>query len=65
MGILRVTRWSRLARARLGYWTGCAGLSAGAGLQFGTGVGLMVGGLVTAASFLFVVDVDRPEEVDR
>lgn len=57
MGLLRVTRWSRLARARLGYWTGCAGLSAGAGLQFGVGVGLMAGGALTAASFLLLVDV--------
>lgn len=61
MGFLRVTRWSRLARTRLGYWAGCTGLSVGAGLEFGTGLGLMVGGLVTAASFLFVVDIDQQE----
>lgn len=65
MGLLRVTRWSRLARARLGYWTGCAGLSVGAGMQFGVGLGLMVGGALTGASFLFLVDVDEADEGER
>ncbi|MFE2046642.1 hypothetical protein ACFXAZ_38175 [Streptomyces sp. NPDC059477] len=58
MGLLRVTRWPRLARVRLGYWAGCAGLSAGAAVQFGPGLGLMTGGALTAASFLLLVDVD-------
>lgn len=58
MGLLRVTRWSRLARVRLGYWAGCAGLAVGAGVQFGAGLGLMAGGALTAATFLFVVDVE-------
>ncbi|MGW0599951.1 hypothetical protein ACWD11_22745 [Streptomyces sp. NPDC002776] len=62
MGLLRVSRWPRLARVRLGYWSGCAGLSAGAAVQFGVGVGLMAGGAVTAASFLFVVDVEGDED---
>lgn len=62
MGRLRVTRWSRLARVRLGYGAGCAGLAAGAGWEFGFGVGLMVGGALTAGSFLLLADVDETEE---
>lgn len=61
MGRLRVTEWSGLARARVGYWAGCAGLSVGAAVQFGIGLGLMVGGALTAASFLLLVDVDEAE----
>lgn len=64
MGRLRVTQWSRLARVRLGYVSGCVGLAAGAGLQFGVGVGLMVGGALTAGSFLLLADVDETEEGD-
>lgn len=64
MGLLRVRRWSRLARVRLGYWAGCTGLSAGTAVQFGAGLGLMVGGAVTAASFLLLVDVQVEEEDD-
>lgn len=59
-----MTWWSRLARVRLGYGAGCAGLAAGAGLQFGFGVGLMVGGALTAASFLLLADVDETEGDD-
>lgn len=62
MGLLRMRRWSRLARVRLGYWAGCAGLSVGAGVQFGVGSGLMVGGALTAGSFLLLVDVDETDE---
>lgn len=65
MGLLRVRRWSRLARARLGYGAGCTAVAAGAGVQFGAGVGLMVGGALTAASFLLLVDIDEPEEGKR
>lgn len=65
MGFLRVTRWSRAARARLGYWSGCAGVAAGAWVQFGAGVGLMVGGVLTAGSFLLLVDVDEAEEAQE
>ncbi|MFB6950186.1 hypothetical protein ACFCXP_11200 [Streptomyces niveus] len=57
MGLLRVTRWSRLARVRAGYWTGCAALAVGAGVEFGVGLGLMAGGALVAASFLLLVDV--------
>lgn len=64
MGLLRVKQWSRLARTRLGYWAGCAGLSAGAGVQFGPGLGLMVGGALTAASFLLLVDVEEKGDGD-
>jgi hypothetical protein len=31
-------------------------------VQFGVGSGLMVGGALTAASFLFLVDVDETDE---
>ncbi|MFG2515972.1 hypothetical protein [Streptomyces sp. NPDC048584] len=57
-----MTRWSRLARVGLGYVSGCVGLAVGAGLQFGFGVGLMVGGALTAGSFLLLADVDETEE---
>ena len=59
-----MTQWSRLARVRVGYGTGCAGLSVGAWLQFGLGVGLMVGGALTAGSFLLLADVDEVEGDD-
>ncbi|WP_405994971.1 hypothetical protein [Streptomyces sp. NBC_00986] len=65
MGRLRVTQWSQLARARLGYWMGCAGLSVGAAVQFGPGYGLMAGGALTAASFLLLVDVEGEGESDE
>ncbi len=59
MGSLRLTRWTRATRARAGYWTGCGGLAAGAGMQWGPGAGLMLGGLLTAASFLLLVETDE------
>ncbi|WP_329338579.1 hypothetical protein OG866_27070 [Streptomyces sp. NBC_00663] len=62
MGLLRVNGWSRLARVRFGYWAGCTGLSVGAAVQFGVGLGLMVGGAVTAGSFLLLVDVEDDGE---
>ncbi|MBZ6175588.1 hypothetical protein KVH22_29995 [Streptomyces olivaceus] len=65
MGLPRVTKWSRLARARAGYVTGCVGLSVGAAVQFGAGVGLMVGGALTAGSFLLLSDVDSEGETDE
>ncbi|WP_166427500.1 hypothetical protein [Nonomuraea mesophila] len=49
---------SKLARARLGYAAGCVLASVGAGVQFGVGIGLLVVGVATAASFLFLADVD-------
>lgn len=65
MGLLQLSKkWSRLARAGLGYWTGCAGLSVGAGVQFGFGYGLMAGGALTAASFLLLVDVEEEGDDD-
>lgn len=50
---------SKLARARLGYATGLLSTAVGAGLEWGTAVGLMVGGVVTAVSFLLLSDVDE------
>lgn len=55
--VIRVKRLSALARARLGYAAGVAAAAAGAGVQWGLGVGLIVGGVVTAASFLLLADV--------
>jgi hypothetical protein len=54
-----VIRLSKLARARLGYAAGCVTGAVGAGIQWGTGVGLMIGGAVAALSFLLLVDVDE------
>lgn len=51
-------RLSRLARARLGYATGLISAAVGAGLEWGTGIGLLVGGATTAASFLLLYDFD-------
>ncbi|MEH0547297.1 hypothetical protein QA802_30690 [Streptomyces sp. B21-105] len=64
MGLLRMTRWSRLARVRTGYWAGCAGFSVGAGVQFGVGLGLMAGGALAAVSFLLLVDVEEEGDGD-
>lgn len=61
MGRLRVTRWTRAARARIGYWTGCAALAAGAGVEFGVGAGLMAAGLLTAGSCLLLVETDEDD----
>lgn len=52
-------RLSRLARARLGYATGLASTAVGAGVEWGVGVGLLVGGVACAASFLLLADVDE------
>lgn len=53
-------RLSRLAQARLGYATGLLSAAVGSGLEWGLGVGLLVGGAVCAASFLLLSDVDGP-----
>jgi hypothetical protein len=55
-------RLSRLARARLGFATGLITAAVGAGLEWGTGVGLLVGGVTTAASFLLLADVDERQQ---
>ncbi|KPC86261.1 hypothetical protein ADL35_12315 [Streptomyces sp. NRRL WC-3753] len=60
-----MTKWSRLARTRVGYVTGCVGLAVGAAVQFGTGIGLMVGGALTAGSFLLLSDVDSEGGTDE
>lgn len=54
-----MTRWTRAARARLGYWAGCAGAAAGAGVEWGLGAGLMVGGVLAAGSCLWLVETDE------
>lgn len=64
MGDVRIRRLSRLLRARLGYAAGCAVAVAGVVVEFGIGVGLMVGGVLTAASFLVLVDVDEDKGGD-
>jgi len=58
VGRLRVTRWTRAARARIGYWTGCAALAVGTGLEFGVGAGLMAAGVLAAGSCLLLVETD-------
>lgn len=60
MGDVRMkrARWlSALAMSRIGYAVGCLTASAGAGIEFGTGFGLIVGGVIGAASCLLLVDV--------
>jgi hypothetical protein len=52
-------RLSKLARARLGYAAGCVVAAVGAGLEWGLGFGLLFGGVVCAASFLLLADVDE------
>lgn len=65
------TVWARLGRvrkvtplswSRLGYTGGCLTTAAGAGIEFGTGWALMAGGVVAAASFLLLVDVDKHDD---
>jgi hypothetical protein len=51
-------RLSRLARARLGYAAGLIAAAVGAGLEWGLGLGLLLGGVACAASFLLLSDVD-------
>lgn len=61
MGDVRVKRMrsvSALAWSRLGYAAGCLTAAAGSGIEFGIGWGLMVGGVLGAASFLLLVDVE-------
>lgn len=62
MGRLRVTRWTRAARARTGYWVGCAVVAVGAGAEFGVGAGLMAAGMLTAGSCLLLVETDEDED---
>jgi hypothetical protein len=62
VGRLRVTKWTRAARARIGYWTGCAVLAAGAGIEFGVGAGVMAAGLLTAGSCLLLVETDEDDD---
>jgi uncharacterized membrane protein YphA (DoxX/SURF4 family) len=50
-------RLSRLAQTRLGYATGCLTAAVGAGLEWGVGIGMLLGGVTTAASFLLLSDV--------
>lgn len=52
-------RLSRLARARLGYASGLITAAVGAGLEWGAGIGLLLGGVTAAASFLLLSDVDE------
>jgi hypothetical protein len=52
-------RLSKVARARLGYAAGCVTAAVGAGLEWGVGLGLLLGGAVCAASFLLLTDVDE------
>lgn len=49
---------SALAWSRLGYTGGCATAAGGVGVQFGLGWALMTAGVLAAASFLLLVDVD-------
>ena len=48
---------NRLSAAVFGYVAGIASTAVGAGLQWGIGIGLIVGGVSTAASCLKLVDI--------
>jgi hypothetical protein len=52
-------RLSRRRRALLGYLLGCALVVAGAWVARGLAAGLIVAGLITAANFLLLTDVDE------
>lgn len=56
MSLINLTR---AARARLGTVAGGLAAAFGAGMEWSTGVGLMVGGALAGAYCLFVYDVDE------
>lgn len=58
----RVRKVTALSWSRLGYAGGCLTAASGVGTEFGTGWALMAGGVVAAASFLLLVDVERPND---
>jgi len=57
-----VIRLSRLARARLGYAAGLITAAVGAGLEWGLGLGLLLGGAACAASCLLLADVGEERQ---
>ncbi|MEH0423130.1 hypothetical protein [Streptomyces sp. B21-083] len=57
----RVRKVTALSWSRLGYAGGCLTTAAGVAVEFGTGWALMAGGVVAAASFLLLVDVDKSD----
>jgi hypothetical protein len=61
VGVLRL---SRTAVARAGYIAGLAALVAGIYLTRGLGLALVIGGAVTALSFLLIFDVEGGTPVE-
>lgn len=61
---LRLPKVSRLARSRVGIWTGGGLVSAGAGLRWGLPLALIVAGILLAAYCLLVADVAEPDAGD-
>jgi hypothetical protein len=61
MGVLRL---SRTAVARAGYIAGLTALVAGIYLTRGLGLALVIGGAVTALSFLLIFDVEGGTPVE-
>lgn len=61
MGNVRVKlrKVTGLTWSRLGYTAGCLTASTGVGIEFGAAWGLVVAGVIGAASFLLLVDVDK------
>lgn len=53
-----LSRVSSAVWTRLGVAAGCLSTATGCGLQFGAGVGLVVGGLFAVGFSLLLVDVD-------
>lgn len=57
MGFLRMIRPRPAFRAVAGYAVGWIATAIGSGLQWGLGIGLIVGGLACALSFVLFIDI--------
>lgn len=56
---MKLVNLSRAVRAQLGVLTGSASIAVGSGVQWGTGVGLLVGGILATAFSLLLCEVDE------
>lgn len=56
---MNLVNLSRAARARLGVLAGGLSVAFGSAMQWGTGVGLLVGGAMASTFFLLVYEVDE------
>jgi hypothetical protein len=58
-------RLPRATQARLGCLAAAATVGIGSGMEWGTGIGLIVGGSLAGAYFLAVHDTDEPPRGQR